>query len=219
MVKASFAQSRTPWLTCTENRIYHWNIKEIKACLPDGSRALAALKDDIMALLKIRHYPDPVLKKVAATVTEFDETLRQLAHDMAETMYAAPGVGLAAPQVGISKRLTVIDCSVRDEDAQLLILVNPEIIHREGESCEEEGCLSVPEYYARIDRSAKVRVRFQDLDEQTHVIEAEGLTAIACQHEIDHLDGILFVDHLSPLKRSIFRKKWKKIEGHRTEQM
>jgi len=172
-----------------------------------------------MALLKIRHYPDPVLKKVAAPVTEFDETLRQLAHDMAETMYAAPGVGLAAPQVGISKRLAVIDCSVRDEEAQLLILVNPEIIHREGESCEEEGCLSVPEYYARVDRSAKVKVRFQDLDEQTHVIEAEGLTAIACQHEIDHLDGILFVDHLSPLKRSIFRKKWKKIEEHRTEQM
>jgi peptide deformylase len=172
-----------------------------------------------MALLEIRHYPDPVLKKVAAPVTEFDESLRQLAHDMAETMYAAPGVGLAAPQVGISKRLTVIDCSARDEGAQLLILINPEIIDREGDSCEEEGCLSVPEYYARVDRSARVKVRFQDLDERTRVIEAEGLTAIACQHEIDHLDGILFVDHLSPLKRSIFRKKWKKILEHQTEKM
>ena len=172
-----------------------------------------------MALLKIRHYPDPVLKKVAAPVTEFDETLRQLAHDMAETMYAAPGVGLAAPQVGISKRLTVIDCSSRDEAPQLLVLINPEIIDQEGESCEEEGCLSVPEYYAKVNRSAVVKVRFQDLDKQTHVIEAHGLTAVACQHEIDHLNGILFVDHLSPLKRSIFRKKWKKIEEHLLEQM
>ncbi len=172
-----------------------------------------------MAKLKIRHYPDPVLKKVAAPVTDFDESLRQLAHDMAETMYAAPGIGLAAPQIGISKRLTVIDCSSRDEEAQLLVLVNPEIIDREGESCEEEGCLSVPEYYAKVNRSEKVKVRFQDLDEQTRIIETGGLTAIACQHEIDHLDGILFVDHLSPLKRSIFRKKWKKIQEHMTEQM
>ncbi len=152
-------------------------------------------------------------------MTEFDDSLRQLAHDMAETMYAAPGVGLAAPQVGISKRLTVIDCSARDEEAQLLIMVNPEIIDREGECCEEEGCLSVPEYYAKVSRSAMVKVRFQDLDEKTHVIEAQGLTSVACQHEIDHLDGILFVDHLSPLKRSMFRKKWKKIQEHLTEQM
>ncbi|MGK2943637.1 MAG: peptide deformylase [Desulfuromonadales bacterium] len=172
-----------------------------------------------MSLLKIHHYPDPVLKKVAAPVTEFDEDLRQLAYDMAETMYAAPGVGLAAPQVGISKRLAVIDCSSRDEAAQLLVMINPEIIDSEGESFEEEGCLSVPEYYAKVNRSASVKVRFQDLDEKTRVIEAQGLTAIACQHEIDHLDGILFVDHLSPLKRSLFRKKWKKIQEHMTEQM
>ncbi len=172
-----------------------------------------------MALLKIRHYPDPVLKQVADPVTDFDDSLRQLAHDMAETMYAAPGVGLAAPQVGISKRLTVIDCSARDEEAQFLVLVNPEIIDQDGESFEEEGCLSVPEYYAKVNRSATVKVRFQDLDEKTHVIEAQGLTSIACQHEIDHLDGILFVDHLSPLKRSMFRKKWQKIQEHLTEQM
>ena len=163
-----------------------------------------------MALLKIRHYPDPVLKKVATPVTEFDETLRQLANDMAETMYAAPGVGLAAPQVGISKRLTVIDCSARDEDAQLLVMVNPEIVDQEGEACEEEGCLSVPEYYAKVNRSAKVKVRFQDLDERSHTIEAEGLTAIACQHEIDHLDGILFTDHLSALKRNMILRRLSK---------
>ena len=172
-----------------------------------------------MALLKIRHYPDPVLKKVAEPVTAFDESLRQLAHDMAETTYAAPGIGLAAPQIGISKRLTVIDCSSRDEEAQLLVLINPEIIHQEGESCEEEGCLSVPEYYAKVNRSERVKVRFQDLDEQTHVIEAEIQHGKDGGGEIDHLDGILFVDHLSPLKRSIFRKKWKKIQDHMTEQM
>jgi peptide deformylase len=172
-----------------------------------------------MALLKIHHYPDPVLKKMAVPITDFDEALRQLAHDMAETMYAAPGIGLAAPQVGISKRLTVIDCSSREEEASLLVLINPEIVEREGESYEEEGCLSVPEYYAKVSRSAVVKVRFQGLGGETHLIEAQGLTAIACQHEIDHLDGILFVDHLSPLKRSIFRKKWKKIQEHMTEQM
>ncbi len=172
-----------------------------------------------MALLKIRHYPDPVLKKVATAISEFDDSLRQLAHDMVETMYAAPGIGLAAPQVGISKRLTVIDCAHKDEDSQLLILVNPEIVAREGEACEEEGCLSVPEYYASVVRSAVVQVRFQDLDGQSRLIEAGGLMAIACQHEIDHLDGILFVDHLSPLKRSLFRKKWQKIQEHQQEQM
>jgi peptide deformylase len=172
-----------------------------------------------MALLKIRHYPDPVLKQVAAPVAEFDEALRRLVEDMAETMYAAPGVGLAAPQVGVSRRLALIDCSARDEEAQLLVLVNPQIIEREGDSFEEEGCLSVPEYYARVARSARVKVRFFDLDGRERVIEADGLTAIACQHEIDHLDGVLFVDHLSPLKRSIFRKKWKKIEEHLTEQL
>ena len=172
-----------------------------------------------MALLKIRHYPDPVLKKVAEPVKEFNEELRQLASDMAETMYAAPGIGLAAPQVGVSTRLIVLDCSARDEEAQLLVMVNPEIVDQEGECCEEEGCLSVPEYYAKVNRSAKVKVSFQDIDGEQRLIEAEGLTSICCQHEIDHLDGILFVDHLSPLKRSMFRKKWKKIQEHLTEQM
>ncbi|MDH3998422.1 MAG: peptide deformylase [Desulfuromonadales bacterium] len=172
-----------------------------------------------MALLEIRHYPDPVLKQKAQAVTAFDDELRQLAEDMAETMYAAPGVGLAAPQVGVSQRLTVIDCSGKEEEAQLLVMVNPEVIAEEGESYEEEGCLSVPEYYASVTRAAKVQVRFQDLTGTERIVEAEGLAAIACQHEIDHLDGILFVDHLSPLKRSMFRKKWKKIQEHLSEQM
>jgi peptide deformylase len=172
-----------------------------------------------MSILRIRHYPDPVLKQKAERITAFDAELRALAGDMLETMYAAPGVGLAAPQIGISRRLIVLDCSSKDTDRQPLIAVNPEILAREGECCEEEGCLSVPEYYAKVVRSEKVRVRFQDLDGAGHDVEAEGLWAICFQHEIDHLDGILFVDRLSPLKRSLFRKKYQKIQEQRQEQL
>jgi peptide deformylase len=172
-----------------------------------------------MALLPIRHFPDPVLKVPAEAVVEFNDELRRLAEDMAETMYAAPGVGLAAPQVGISKRLAVIDCAPKDQPPELLALVNPEIVEREGESLEEEGCLSVPGFYARVARNARVTVRFLDLDGTPKTIAADGLMAIACQHEIDHLDGILFVDHLSPLKRSMFRKKWQKLQERQQEQM
>lgn len=172
-----------------------------------------------MALLRIHHYPDPVLKQKAAPVTVFDEELRRLAADMLETMYAAPGVGLAAPQVGIGKRLIVLDCSSKDDQSQPLVAVNPEILAGEGECCEEEGCLSVPEYYAKVVRSERVRVRFQELDGTVREIEAGGLWAICFQHEIDHLDGILFVDHLSPLKRSLFRKKYQKIQEQRQEQL
>ena len=168
-----------------------------------------------MALLKIRHYPDPVLKKVAAPVTEFDETLRQLANDMAETMYAAPGIGLAAPQVGISKRLTVIDCSARDEDAQLLVMVNPEIIDQEGEACEEEGCLSVPGFYETVNRPRQVEVTALDRNGESFTRVLDGLLAICLQHEIDHLNGKLFVDYLSPLKRQRIRKKLEKDQRRR----
>jgi peptide deformylase len=172
-----------------------------------------------MALLRIHHYPDPVLKQKAVAVTSFDEELRCLAGDMLDTMYAAPGVGLAAPQVGVSRRLIVLDCSSRENGPQPLVAVNPEIVAGEGECCEEEGCLSVPEYYAKVPRSEMVRVRFQDLDGQLRELEADGLWAICFQHEIDHLDGILFVDRLSPLKRSMFRKKYQKIQEQRQEQL
>jgi len=172
-----------------------------------------------MALLKILHYPDPVLKKVATPVTVFDERLRRLAADMAETMYAAPGVGLAAPQVGVSERLVVIDCSPRDEGPGLLTVINPEILAAEEDICEEEGCLSVPGYYAKVPRKSRVKVRFQDLDGQQRMIEADGLWAVAFQHEIDHLDGVLFVDHLSPLKKGMFRKKYPKILAQMEEQL
>jgi len=172
-----------------------------------------------MALLKILHYPDPVLKKVATPVTVFDERLRRLAADMAETMYAAPGVGLAAPQVGVSERLVVIDCSPRDEGPGLLTVINPEILAAEEDICEEEGCLSVPGYYAKVPRKSRVKVKYQDLDGQQRMIEADGLWAVAFQHEIDHLDGVLFVDHLSPLKKGMFRKKYPKIRAQMEEQL
>ena len=172
-----------------------------------------------MAILRIFHYPEPVLKQPATPVGEIDDELKRLAADMAETMYAAPGVGLAAPQVGVSRRLIVLDCAGKEEPRQLITAVNPEIVAREGESCEEEGCLSVPEYYARVERSARVTVRYLDLDGQLLELAAEGLLAICFQHEIDHLDGILFVDHLSPLKKSLFRKKYKKIMEQQREQL
>ncbi|PLX75996.1 MAG: peptide deformylase [Desulfuromonas sp.] len=172
-----------------------------------------------MAILKILHYPDPVLAKTAEPVTEITDEIRTLAEDMVETMYAAPGVGLAAPQIGISQRLIVLDCSGKDEPPQLITAVNPEIVEEEGECCEEEGCLSVPGYYARVDRSARVKVRFQDLQDRMVEIETEGLLAVAFQHEIDHLNGVLFVDHLSSLKKGIFKKKYKKILEQLEEQL
>jgi peptide deformylase len=170
-----------------------------------------------MAVLEILHYPAPVLTEKSLPVETFDETLRQLATDMAETMYDAPGVGLAAPQVGVLKRLVVIDCSGSDEPAELIVAVNPEIIERTGECMEEEGCLSVPGYYAKVARSAQVRLRYQDLDGQTLEREADDLLAVAIQHEIDHLDGVLFVDRISSLKRSIFRKKYQKMQREQEE--
>lgn len=172
-----------------------------------------------MSLLRIRHYPDPVLKQRAELVSCFDDGLRQLADDMLDTMYAAPGVGLAAPQVGVSLRLIVLDCSPKEDGRQPLVAVNPVIVSSEGESCEEEGCLSVPEYYAKVMRSEKVRVHYQNLNGSHQELEAAGLWSICLQHEIDHLDGILFVDRLSPLKRNIFRKKYQKTLEQRQEQL
>ena len=172
-----------------------------------------------MSLLKILHYPDPFLKQVSEPVTQIDDGLKKLAADMAETMYAAPGVGLAAPQVGVAKRMVTLDCSPRDAAPRLVTAINPEILVREEEVFEEEGCLSVPGFYARVARSARVRVRFLDLEGKTVEMDAEGLWAVCFQHEIDHLDGILFVDHLSPLKKGMFRKRYKKIMEQLQEQL
>jgi peptide deformylase len=171
-----------------------------------------------MAILPIRHYPDPVLKQTSASIQSITEEIRTLVADMADTMYAAPGVGLAAPQVGINKNLIIIDCSPQEEK-DLIVAINPEIIARDGESFEEEGCLSVPGYYARIERSARVKVRYLDLAGQEVVREASGLLAIAFQHEIDHLHGLLFVDHLSSLKKSMFRKKYEKLRRQQAHEL
>lgn len=155
-------------------------------------------------------FPDPVLKKKSAPVTIITEEVRQLARDMAETMYDAPGVGLAAPQIGVLQRVIVIDVAAKDEAPQLITAINPVIVHGEGEAFEEEGCLSVPSFSANVKRHASVVVKGLSLDGQERVWQADDLLAIAFQHEIDHLDGTLFVDRLSPLKRELFLKKCKK---------
>ncbi len=167
-----------------------------------------------MALLEIRKFPDPVLRKKTERVTKINGTIERLITDMVETMHAAPGVGLAANQVGVSLQLAVIDLSMREEKEKrypLLVIINPEIISQEGSVVEEEGCLSIPDYAEKVKRAAKVRVRAQDRSGKQFELEAEGLLAKALQHEIDHLNGILFVDRLSTLKKSIFKRRMKKM--------
>jgi len=155
-------------------------------------------------------YPNPELKKKSATVTVISDLVRELVRDMAETMYDAPGVGLAAPQIGVHQRIIVIDISAKDEPPDLIVAINPVIVHAEGEAYEEEGCLSVPKYAANVRRHARVIVKALDLEGAERTWRAEDLLAIAFQHEIDHLDGILFIDHLSVLKRELFQRKARK---------
>ena len=149
-----------------------------------------------MSVREIKKYPDKVLKEKTQLVTDCNAELDKLVDDMIETMYAAPGVGLAANQVGVSKQVAVIDVSVRDEKSPLIVLLNPEIVHREGVIEAEEGCLSVPDYTAVLKRAMKVCVKGLDRNGRPVEIEAEGLLARALQHEIDHLNGILFVDRM-----------------------
>jgi peptide deformylase len=163
-----------------------------------------------MARLEILRYPNPILNKKALPVRTIDATIRQLVKDMAETMYAAPGVGLAAPQVGHALRLAVIDITPADQPKKLWVLINPEIIDAEGECTWEEGCLSVPDSSEGVKRKKKVTVRYQNLEGETSEIVGEDLMAIALQHEIDHLDGVLFIDRLSRLKRNLLKKKLRK---------
>jgi len=165
-----------------------------------------------MAILEIKKYPEKVLKQKALPVTTFDQELQALIDNMIETMYAAPGVGLAAPQVGETKRLAVIDISSRDEKHPLIVIVNPVIVRCEGEVEFEEGCLSLPEYTAVVKRAENVVVKAQDRDGKEIAIQGEDLLAIALQHEIDHLDGILLIDRISPIKREFFKKRYKKIQ-------
>jgi peptide deformylase len=161
-----------------------------------------------MALLNILHYPDPRLRRCAEPVARVDDSVRQLVADMAETMYAAPGIGLAAIQVNDPRRIIVIDISeTRD---QLLVLVNPEIYEKDGEQVFEEGCLSVPGVYDEVTRAAHIRLRALDRHGKPFELEAAGLLATCIQHEIDHLDGKVFVDYLSRLKQTRIRKKLEK---------
>ncbi len=163
-----------------------------------------------MALLNILHFPDPRLRTVAKPVTEFDAELRKLVSDMFETMYEAPGIGLAATQVDRHIRLLVLDVSEGRNRPRCLI--NPEIIEADGDEEMDEGCLSVPGYYEKVRRAEHIRVRAQDENGQTSEFEAEGLEAVCIQHEMDHLEGKLFVDYLSNLKRNRIRSKLVKLQ-------
>lgn len=159
-----------------------------------------------MAILKILHYPDPRLHTVAKPVVTVDDRIRQLVSDMAQTMYDAPGIGLAATQVDVHERVIVIDLS--EEQNDLMVLINPEIVWRSDEvKTYEEGCLSVPGIFDEVNRAAQIRVKTLDLDGQTREFDADGLLAICVQHEIDHLDGKVFVEKLSPLKQSRIKTK------------
>lgn len=158
-----------------------------------------------MALLPILRFPDPRLKKVAVPVMKIDNGIRRLAADMAETMYEAPGIGLAATQVDVHKRVVVIDVSEDKND--LRVFINPELNNCQGSTLGEEGCLSVPGVYDKVERAERVTVRYLDLDGKPQMLEADGLLAVCIQHEIDHLNGKVFVDHLSQLKQTRIRNK------------
>ncbi len=157
-------------------------------------------------------YPDPVLQRPSEPVSEFNEELRTLVDDMFESMYAAHGIGLAAPQVGVSKRLTVIDLSFQKTPEDKIVLINPEIIFREGKQYGDEGCLSLPDIHEKVSRAAKVTVRAQDVEGKWFEMDGEELLARAFQHEIDHLDGVLFIFRVSALKRDLILRKIRKLQ-------
>lgn len=164
-----------------------------------------------MAILEILKYPDPILQKIAAPVKDINDATIQLIEDMLETMYAAPGVGLAAPQVGASQRIVVMDVDHENPHKQVYKLINPVITRAEGDIIWEEGCLSVVDFTAEVHRAAQVEVVAFDENQKDLKIEAEGLLAVALQHEIDHLDGKLFIDRISRLKRDLYTRRRKKM--------
>ena len=156
--------------------------------------------------------PDPILRQVSKPVERVDDDLRRLADDMLETMYDAPGIGLAAIQIGLPLQMLVIDLAKDDQPKEPQIIINPQIVaHGDEPSVYEEGCLSIPEYYAEVERPASVTVTYLDRDGKQQTIEAEGLMATCLQHEIDHLNGVLFIDHISKLKRDMVMRKFKKL--------
>ena len=160
--------------------------------------------------------PDPILRKKSEPLERVDGEVQKLADDMLETMYDAPGIGLAAIQVGIPRRLLVIDCSKEDEDLAPMVFVNPQVVESSEErSTYEEGCLSIPDYYAEVERPAEVTVEYLDRDGKQQQMRADGLLATCLQHEIDHLNGVLFIDHISKLKRDMVIKKFTKLAKSR----
>ncbi|HEV2546679.1 MAG TPA: peptide deformylase [Stellaceae bacterium] len=171
-----------------------------------------------MALLPILTAPDPRLKMKAKLVAAVDDRVRRLMADMLETMYAAPGIGLAAPQVGVATRVLVVDVAREGEPRQPMKIANPEILWRSAELLTtNEGCLSLPEHYADVSRPAKIRLRYLDEQNEIREIEVEGLLATCIQHEMDHLEGVLFVDHISALKRGIILRKLAKAKRQQAE--
>lgn len=166
-----------------------------------------------MAIRTILHYPDKRLRIPGDLVTDFGPELQQLVDDMAETMYAAPGVGLAATQIGEALQLFIIDIADADEPSDLKVFINPEILEADGELSWQEGCLSFPGVQEDIDRASKVRVRAQDRHGKWFELEAEGLLAVAIQHEYDHLQGVLMIDHMGPLKKRLTHRKMIKREA------
>jgi peptide deformylase len=157
-------------------------------------------------------YPDPILAKKGEPVTVFDDALRQLVDEMFESMYVAQGIGLAAPQIGVSKQLTVIDVSFKKNPKDKLVLINPRVIETEGKQFEEEGCLSLPDIREKVHRAERVKVRAQNEHGKSFDVEGDELLARALLHEIDHLNGILFIDHLSRLKRELVLRKIRKMQ-------
>ena len=164
-----------------------------------------------MAIRAIRIYPDPVLRVPCRAVTDFDEPLRKLVSDMIETMHAAPGIGLAAPQIGAELRVAVVDLSVGEDPAQLYVLINPEIVHRQGQETDTEGCLSLPGITDKVERPTHIRVKALDREGNPYEVEADDWLARAICHELDHLDGVLFVDHLRGLRRERAKRQLKKL--------
>ena len=159
----------------------------------------------------ILKFGDPVLEQPAATVTRFDAELRKLIEDMFESMYEAHGVGLAAPQIGISRRIAVVDVTFKEDPAQKIVLINPEIIHKEGRHTSTEGCLSLPEFREKVTRPSRVTVRAQDVHGKTFERTGEELLARAFLHETDHLNGRLFISHISALKRDLIKRRIRKL--------
>jgi peptide deformylase len=173
---------------------------------------VATSKKKSTKIHEVIKYPNPVLAKRGEPVTVFDAELKQFVDEMFDSMYAAQGIGLAAPQISISKRIAIVDVSFQKNPKEKIVLINPEIIEREGRQVEEEGCLSLPDIREKVSRAEWVKVRAQDVTGKWVEVEGEELLARALQHEIDHLDGILFIDHLSRLKRDLVLRKIKKLQ-------